>query len=607
LSQDTEELYIREIKTTFDQIKSKFPRIDNEPKQFLFWFMWVNFDWKNIDTSAPPKEVLMFLCDNGNDQSIDGFYFSDDSVEIVQSKYTKDWRAPSRITYNELKRTADIRSYFHTGDTSSVVFQKANQSCRRLLTQAYSRITNDGLPLRIYLASNKLDPTEANWSKLLSLDDEITEENFEIISRPKIVQLWAQFLEGHNPPIPRYFIKTLDAKYVYVASLKKNLEAYVTATTAGEIATLYNKFRERIFEKNVRAFLQNVPVNREIAQTLTYDPDMFFFRNSGLTILCSRADPVPPGHGAEAGFWIKDIQIINGQQTTRRLAADPKPSAEVLLTIIGPRKAEGSPGDLETRRKRELTTSIIAARNFQSRVGFADLKANDPIQVSLWRAFRDRGYYYERKKKAWLSMDQYARTLYPLACRNSWAVIKKERLAAETVAIVEDPQLGFQGADFIFREKYNKVFPKRGFGPDYYIALHLIANRYVYKIGNDRGETYPLYHVLRFIVNDIGLSNSNARLFRHLLEKSSLNLPLRLMTKALYQLSDLNVREIQRQSGQTFSFNDVFGKRKGVQQSLRALFRSRRFAKGRKKYEESMSKLRRDLRTLRYQKKQRPD
>jgi hypothetical protein len=594
LSQDTEEIYVREIKATFDQIKSKFPRIDNEPKQFLFWFMWVNFDWENTESSAPPEKVLKYLCDNGNDQSIDGFYFSDEAVEIVQSKYTRDWRDPARITFQELKRTADIRAYFETGDTNSVVFQQANQSCRRLLTLAQSKVT-DGLPLRIYLASNKLEPTETNWDKLLSVDDEINDDNFEIISRPRVVQLWAQFLEGHNPPIPRYFIKTLDERYVYVASPKNNLEAYVTATTSGEIAKLYNKFRDRIFEKNVRAFLQNVPVNKAIAETLKHDPDMFFFRNSGLTILSSRADPVPSGHGTGAGFKIKDIQIINGQQTTRKLAANPKDSANVLLTIIGPRNAQNSPSETERNQTREVATTIIASRNFQSRVGFADLKANHPVQVSLWRAFRERGYYYERKKKAWQSMDQYAKTLYPRACQDSWAVVKKERLAAETLATIDDPQLAYQGADYIFSEKYNKVFPKKGFSPDHYLALHLITNRYVYKTGRDRGQTYPMYHILRFIAEDIDLTNSNARRLRLLLEKPNTNSALWNMSKALYQLSELYIRELQRNSGEPISFNDVFGKRKGIERDLRALFRSRRFGKGRRKYQWSMSKLRRDL------------
>ena len=196
------EKYVEEILAVFDQIGIQ-RSIKEDYLQFLYWFMWINFKWATQDNSGFPQEVLDYLCDNSNDQSVDGFYFdrSNKIVYAIQSKYSRNWFEPKKIRYDELKRTADIRAYFSSGSTDSTVFLKANKACRKLLTEAYDLIHHDNHELRIVFASNRLDPTEDNIKKLIELSEGLElDENFEIISRFKIIQLWAEYLEGHNPP-----------------------------------------------------------------------------------------------------------------------------------------------------------------------------------------------------------------------------------------------------------------------------------------------------------------------------------------------------------------------------------------------------------------------
>lgn len=583
--------YVEEILTVFDQIGVK-RSLKKDHIQFLYWFMWINFKWATQESSDFPEEILKFLCDNGNDQSVDGFHFDtlNKVVNVIQSKYSADWTGPKKITYDELKRAADIKSYFSSGSTDSVVFRKANAACRRLLTDAHALIHEQNYELRIVFASNRLDPNEDNLKKVFELSVGLElEENFDIVSRYKIIQLWAEFLEGHNPPIPRYFIETVDERFLRLETPAKDLEALVAISTSKEIHKLHARYRERIFEKNVRSFLGNVQVNKEIAETLEKAPDLFFYRNSGLTILTKGVEPVPKKQGQAPGFYLKDLQIINGQQTAHRLSENPRESAHVLITMIGPHKGVNNDNDHIPKSKEQIFTSIIAARNFQSKIGYADLKANDAVQVRLWRELKDCGYFYERKKKAWKNLDRYGRALYRKAVDNKWAQITKEDLAAEIAATISDPVIAFQGPDFLFEEMYDEIFDKRNIGVAYVINLHLISSRFVYDFA-EPGQSYAAYHVLRFLADTLRMRQRNLCSLRAALEEEQPNRHLVAATKILYKLCDRVMNLRQRESIKLLSYNTVFGKKSKLMEEMKAVFNSASFHKQRKRFQLSISK-----------------
>src|SRR5207249_818528 len=133
-----------------------------------FWFMWINFKWEPESADIPPEAILKNLSDNANDQSIDAFYFDDEDhkIYLVQSKYSNDWSTTKRVTYPELKRTADIIRYFESPTESSVVYQQASEKCRKLLAKAIRKKNDDGYDIRIVFISNRLEPEPKNLVKL---------------------------------------------------------------------------------------------------------------------------------------------------------------------------------------------------------------------------------------------------------------------------------------------------------------------------------------------------------------------------------------------------------------------------------------------------------
>ena len=555
--------------------------------------MWINYKWEPESADEPPQAILSNLSDNANDQSIDAFYFDDDDAKVylIQSKYSNDWYTTKRITYPDLKRTADIIRYFESPNETSVVYQQASEKCRKLLAKALRKRNDDGYDIRIVLASNRLEPDEKNLEKLEEQTrTDLSEWDFEVIPRARLIRLYAEFLEGHNPPIPSYFIETTDDRYLYVSEPKRDIEAYTAYVRVDELIKVYQKFGDRVFEKNIRAFQGDTSVNDGIIDTIKHAPDLFFFRNSGVTMLVDKAEPVPKKYDQPPGFKVKDIQIINGQQTVKMLAKKNRVASVLTLTIMAPCKQNEkgrSKASLEDRR--EMITDIIAARNFQNKIGYADLKSNRPEQVVLWREFKKKGYYYERKKKGWANLDFYARGIYRLAEPNGWARIRKEDLAAEIIALFDDPQTAYKGADYIFKERYDEVFAKGKPQVDWYLALHLLSKKYIYRIGHALGETYPQYHILSFMWKQLGVKPKNAQEFRVTMEEEK-GKSLENSIKILYKLSKQLIEEEQKKTDKPLSYNDVFGKRTGMLRTMDSIFKSKKFSKQRKQFRESLAK-----------------
>jgi hypothetical protein len=68
-----------------------------------------------------------------------------------------------------------------------------------------------------------------------------------------------------------------------------NITAYYGQIAASDLASLHNQFGNRLFLKNIRAFLgEDTQVNSGIRETLTNTPELFWFLNNGVTALCAK-------------------------------------------------------------------------------------------------------------------------------------------------------------------------------------------------------------------------------------------------------------------------------------------------------------------------------
>jgi hypothetical protein len=187
------------------------------------------------------------------------------------------------------------------------------------------------------------------------------------------------------------------------------------------LAQLYNEYRGRLLERNVRTFLQFTgKVNKGIRTTIHEEPEHFLSFNNGISCTASRVRLRRSADGNYRLLAAEDFQIVNGGQTTASIARCVREDRVDVSSISVAMKLTVVPPDLISK----LVPRISRFANTQNRIQETDFSANDPWQIELERhsrtleADRDAGsggrpvrWYYERVR------GQYAEDLAKLATR----------------------------------------------------------------------------------------------------------------------------------------------------------------------------------------------
>ena len=177
---------------------------------------------------------------------------------------------------------------------------------------------------------------------------------------------------------------------------------------------LYDKWRARLLEQNVRTYLSNRGnINKGIRRTIKENPEYFFAYNNGLTTTAEEI--VFTDETKSAIKEIKNFQIVNGGQTTSSIyAAVLKDNVDVTdvsvqmkLTVVKPENVE------------RLVPKIAQYANSQNKVSAADLFSNHPYHVRIEETSRrlfapakpgsalQTQWFYERARGQYVDSQAY--------------------------------------------------------------------------------------------------------------------------------------------------------------------------------------------------------
>ena len=96
-----------------------------------------------------------------------------------------------------------------------------------------------------------------------------------------------------------------------------DFDVYLAILPGNLLHQLYHEFGARLLELNVRSFLQaRGKVNRGIRDTLKDEPSAFIAYNNGISATASEVTLVPLPEGGTGIAAMRDLQIVNGGQTT---------------------------------------------------------------------------------------------------------------------------------------------------------------------------------------------------------------------------------------------------------------------------------------------------
>lgn len=290
------------------------------------------------------------------------------------------------------------------------------------------------------------------------------------------------FEEKFQTTIPCIENNTSNKYSVYLAIINGEL-----------LAALYSEFRDRLLEKNVRSFLQvKGGVNKGIRDTLRDEPDMFLAYNNGISVTAESVEIVRDENGKPSIKRIRDMQIVNGGQTTasifnawndKKLGVDlSKVFVQMKLSVIG------SAEDMDV-----IVPRISKFANTQNKIQVADFSANDPfhrrieeLSRTIWApaqgGMKPQNWFYERAR------GQYADML----TRESTPKRKKEYKETHPLFTKTDlakyentwDQLPYQvseGAQKNFHKFMLRLKERKGFVPDEAYYRNLIAKAILFR------------------------------------------------------------------------------------------------------------------------------
>lgn len=183
--------------------------------------------------------------------------------------------------------------------------------------------------------------------------------------------------------------------------------AFMTVIPGDWLSDIYEEFGSRLLERNVRLFLQFTgKVNKGMRDTVRDEPGRFLAYNNGISATASGVELVSLPDGGVGISRMRDLQIVNGGQTTASLHRSWRTGFGDVAAVAVQAKITEVDGDL----LEELVPRLSEYANSQNKVQMADLSSNLPFHIELeslsrntWapataQTSRQTKWFYERAR-----------------------------------------------------------------------------------------------------------------------------------------------------------------------------------------------------------------
>ena len=372
------------IKMKIQSLKNAFPSLQNVKDEYAFTVLCVKSNYfKNPALSFTENEISDFLVDSVKDGGVDAL-FSDPNSEtnnmiICQSKFYET------ITFDAVRDAVSKMILFYKSMDRGE-YETVNQVVQRRFLSLNAEIGEESkVCFVLYTSAPKNGIREDRVSKLLD-EYGLNSLNFEI-------QLYfgddvldeIKESESRRPSVESGKIEIDKANN---ALLYEN-EAIIVNASAFSIKELYATHSTNLLSRNLRYFIKKRDIDSSINETINKDPNSFWFKNNGITIVCDDF--------ALDGKQVKllNFSIVNGGQTTTLLHKSKEITKQNDLYL--PCKIIRTIGETEDQ-KNLFSLEIAKATNSQKAIKQIDLKSNAPEQVRFANEMRNVGVFYQTKR-----------------------------------------------------------------------------------------------------------------------------------------------------------------------------------------------------------------
>ena len=322
-------------------------------------------------------------------------FFQEDEIQTL-TKLTIDTKFKRLRAFFEKCINGDINSMEKAYESYSMAYKIFTLSQQKKITKLRLIILTDGK------ATRTLEELPSSNINELPID-------FRVIDIKYLHKIYLSENSGGDFDIdvnlPALEINTDSNEY----------KSYLSYMQGDDLVRIYSKYGQKLFEQNVRTFLQfRGNVNKGLRNTIEYNPEMFFAYNNGITATATDVEIDDSGNILN----IKNFQIVNGAQTTSAIYASSinrknpidvsKISVQMKLSVVK-----------DKEKQNDFVSKVSEYANTQNKVNKSDFFSNSPFHREfkeysklVWVAAvggsqRRTHWFYERVRGEYLNEQTY--------------------------------------------------------------------------------------------------------------------------------------------------------------------------------------------------------
>lgn len=369
-------------------MKTQYPSLRARTDDYIFSALCIKAHfYKNPALVLNESDFAEIIVDSTNDGGAD-ILLSDPNSEgsdlvIAQSKFYKT--ISSEQVLNALRKMADFYKDMIAGH-----YEQFNSRVQQQFLTLNAEVGDES---KIHFVFYTSAPKKGiNTTRL----ERKFREQFPDSSAIEVSILFANDIadeikesEARKPTVERGKIR-IDETNNY---LLYGDDAAIVNVSAFSIKELYAKHNINLLSLNLRYHINkgknDKKVDTDILKTIKDNPESFWLKNNGITIICDDFDI----DGREV--HLENFSIVNGGQTTYLL--DKSKDFDEVHDFYLSCKIIKNTG-ATTKDKMRFSLDIAEAANSQKAIKPADLRANAPEQRRFAQAMREAGIFYQTKR-----------------------------------------------------------------------------------------------------------------------------------------------------------------------------------------------------------------
>lgn len=352
-----------------------------EPQAFARWFCEMYF--------LRPQDI--YIPDGSKDGKVDLFLKTTDEESvthhILNTKFTRKYNESAPVVfYDEITR---FWKAFNNRAARKPYLQTVRDELRNRYRTLFERY-DAGAARLMFVTNHRKNP----WQY-----ESVRNYDMDIFHLEDLIQFMADHIEDAMPKTPPLLLTGISTLLTPDRHDTEVPTSIVFARLIDLIKYMQKDPFGLLFSRNVRLWLGNKGVNKEIRETFETAPKEFVFSNNGITMLCEKHRHDPGSHE----LWIENPRVVNGSQTLHSIrdADNPNPNARVMVRVIEVPPLKPDEVSAQAQKRKDIIHKISTRSNRQNPIKKWNLVSNDDFQNSLARYFRAKKLFYERRQNEW--------------------------------------------------------------------------------------------------------------------------------------------------------------------------------------------------------------